>query len=232
MRVVVCDPGVGNVRSVVRALARATETAADSPSLFASASASASAESALPIARVPVRSWEIDVSRDPRVVANADFVVLPGQGAFGSFARGIEGGLSDALREHIARARPFLGICIGMQVLFESSDEAPGVPGLGVFRGHVKRLAPGVDPETSLPCALPHMGWNTVERAGEPPRHFYFAHSYIAEPADPSVTVGTTTYGREQFTTIVAHGAVHGVQFHPEKSQREGARLLARFFHM
>lgn len=196
---------MGNVRSVVRAVERA---AAD-----------------------VVRASAVVVTKDPNVVAGADFVVVPGQGAFGAFARGIEGGLGDALRNHIASGRPYLGICLGMQVLFEASEEAPGATGLGVLRGEVKRLRPGIDPETSRDYALPHIGWNAVEGGGAS-RYFYFAHSFAAEPLDASVIAGTTRYGEARFASMVAEGAVLGVQFHPEKSQHEGLDLLARFFHV
>jgi glutamine amidotransferase len=210
VRVVVCDPGVGNVRSVVRAIERAVATEG--------------------------RAGDVTVTRDPAVVASADYVVVPGQGAFGAFAAGIEGGLANALREHIQAARPYLGICLGMQVLFESSEEAPGAAGLAVLRGHVKRLAPGIDPTTARTYALPHIGWNAVEApgadAGSAPHYFYFAHSFASEPADPSVISGTTQYGAQRFASAIAHGAVMGVQFHPEKSQREGLALLARFFRL
>ena len=210
MRVVVCDPGVGNVRSVVRAIERASDgTAAN----------------------------EVVVTRDPSGLASADYVVVPGQGAFGPFARGIADGLGDALREHIARGRPYLGICLGMQVLFDSSDEAPGASGLGVLAGHVKRLEPGIDPATSRPYALPHIGWNEVVPSSPPaapegPRYFYFAHTFAAAPNDAAIITGTTEYGAERFASSVAQGAVVGMQFHPEKSQREGLALLARFFRL
>lgn len=214
MRVVICASalsGAGNVRSVLRAVQRATETSD--------------------------RAYDVRVADESAAIAAADYVVVPGQGAFGTFARGIGGGLGDSLREHIAKGKPYLGICLGMQVLFESSDEAPGASGLGVLRGHVKRLEPGIDPATSRPCALPHIGWNAVETPSEPEirertRHFYFAHTYAAEPADPSVIYGTTEYGQARFTSAIRHGAVLGVQFHPEKSQREGLGLLARFFRV
>jgi glutamine amidotransferase len=212
VRVVVCDPGVGNVRSVVRAIERAVR------------------------AGDPARAFDVSITRDRAVVAAADYVVVPGQGAFGAFAAGIEGGLADALREHLQAGRPYLGICLGMQVLFESSEEAPGAAGLAVLRGHVKRLAPGLDPATSRTYALPHIGWNGVEAAraegSAPLPFFYFAHSFAAEPSDPSVISGTTAYGTQRFTSAIAHDAVMGVQFHPEKSQREGLALLTRFFRL
>jgi imidazole glycerol-phosphate synthase subunit HisH len=211
VRVVVCDPGVGNVRSVVRAIERAVQAGG-------------------------ARECDVTITRDRAVVAAADYVVVPGQGAFGAFAAGIEGGLADALREHIQAERPYLGICLGMQVLFESSDEAPGAAGLAILAGHVKRLEPGIDPATSRTYALPHIGWNAVEAPGaEPsaePHYFYFAHSFAAEPSDPSVISGTTLYGAQRFTSAIRRGAVMGVQFHPEKSQREGLALLERFFRL
>ena len=204
MRVVVCDPGVGNVRSVVRAIERASGTR------------------------------EVVVTRDPAAVRAAAHVVVPGQGAFGPFVRAIEGGLGDALREHVAAERPYLGICLGMQVLFGSSDEAAGEAGLGLLGGHVRRLSPGVDPATARPHALPHIGWNAVEGTlaeGRTP-YFYFAHSYAAVPDDPSIVSGTTAYGDARFTSAIAWGSMRGVQFHPEKSQREGLALLTSFFRL
>ena len=203
MRIVVCNPGVGNVRSVVRAIAHAS-------------------------------GGEVVVTRDPAAVRDAAYVVVPGQGAFGPFVRAIAGGLEDALREHLARERPYLGICLGMQVLFASSDEAPGAAGLGVLDGHVQRLAVGIDPVTTRAHALPHIGWNSVEGplAGERSPYFYFAHSYAVAPDDPGVVSGTTRYGDVSFTSAVASGAIRGVQFHPEKSQREGLALLTSFFRL
>ena len=202
MRVVVCDPGVGNVRSVVRAIERAAGPA------------------------------EVVVTRDAAVVRDAAYVVVPGQGAFGAFVRGIEGELAEAVRAHVAAERPYLGICLGMQVLFESSDEAPGAAGLAIFRGHVKRLVPGVDPITARPHALPHIGWNAVAAAPGEERspYFYFAHTFAAVPDDPALVSGLTTYGDATFVSAIARGNVLGVQFHPEKSQREGLTLLTRFF--
>ncbi|HEY8074511.1 MAG TPA: imidazole glycerol phosphate synthase subunit HisH [Labilithrix sp.] len=192
MRIVVCDPGASNVRSVVRAVEKAAGAA-------------------------PI------VTAEPDVVRSADVVVVPGQGAFGPFARAIEGGLGEALVETIRAGRPYLGICLGLQVLFETSEEAPGAKGLGILRGHVRRLRPGA----GMP--LPHIGWNAVARAGEPTRHFYFAHSFVAAPEDAGIVHATTEYG-ETFASAIAHEAIAGVQFHPEKSQREGLALLARFF--
>jgi imidazole glycerol-phosphate synthase subunit HisH len=189
VRVVVTEHGVGNVRSVVRAVARVAPSA------------------------------EIVVTGDPDAVRTADKIVVPGQGSFGAFAKAMHGGLGAALAESIAKGTPYLGICLGLQVLFDESEEAPGEKGLGIHRGRVKRIAAG-------DLALPHIGWNSVSPEG---RFFYFAHSYVAVPEDPSIVAGTTEYG-EPFASVVRKDNVLGVQFHPEKSQREGLALLERFF--
>jgi len=204
VRIVVCDPGVGNVRSVVRAVERAA--------------------SASPV-----------VTADPDVVRRADVVVVPGQGSFGAFARAMEGGLGEALVETIARGAPYLGICLGLQVLFDSSEEAPGARGLGVLRGSVRRVEPGVDASTGVARPLPHIGWNAVAPCppgvpflGEATRHFYFAHSFVAAPEDPRVVAGTTEYGAT-FPSAIAKDRILGVQFHPEKSQGVGLKMIANW---
>jgi imidazole glycerol-phosphate synthase subunit HisH len=210
VQLAVCETGLGNVRSVVRAIERA--------SLDAS---------------LDVR---VSVTPDPDVVRRADVVVVPGQGAFGAFVHAVKGGggLGEALLEVIGRGTPYLGICLGLQMLFEESEEAVGDRGLGVLRGRVERLVPGTD-ETGHVRPLPHMGWNLVEPAsgdasvlGPEARHFYFAHSYAAAPLDPSVVAATARYG-PPFAAAIAKDNIVGVQFHPEKSQRDGLLLLARF---
>lgn len=173
------------------------------------------------------RGAAFTVTDDPGAVALAQAAILPGDGAFAATMQSLrDRGLDRAIREHISRGKAFLGICVGMQILFEDSDEFGCTSGLGVVRGHVARFeaAPRV----------PHMGWNTlelcsghpfVEGLGEEP-YAYFLHSYRA-PAGPD-TVAACTYG-ERFSAIVARGNVMGTQFHPEKSQRTGARLLDNF---
>lgn len=218
MEIVVCEVGIGNVRSVVRAVERALSIVA--PTTTPSGGAG--------------RVGRIRLARDPAAIAAADYVVVPGQGAFGSFAHAVRGGLGDALREHVQRGRPYLGICLGMQVLFDDSEEAPGEAGLGVFRGSVRRMSPGTDVTTGLPLALPHIGWNVVtpDVAGARfprPAHFYFAHSYAVVPSDGGLVAATTDYGA-RFVSAIAKDNVLGVQFHPEKSQLAGLALLADFF--
>ncbi len=186
------------------------------------------------VARALARAGaEVEVSADPERVRAADRVVVPGQGAFGDCARALDAGLRDALAEHLARDRPYLGICLGMQILFGESEEAPGARGLGVFAGTVRRfdrdLRDPRDPERRL--KVPHMGWNEVEGAHPllPARAwFYFVHSYWCEPSDRELAVGTSEHGRP-FCAAVARGATFACPFHPEKSQRAGAALLSRF---
>jgi imidazole glycerol-phosphate synthase subunit HisH len=167
------------------------------------------------------------VSREPELVGRAGALVVPGQGAFRDCARALDGALGRAVREAITRGTPYLGICLGLQILFSSSDEAPGCAGLGVFPGHVARLAggPGIK--------VPHVGWNLVTSTRtslllDKPEHFYFVHSYVVVPDDPTVIVATTTHG-ERFVSAVARDNVTAVQFHPEKSQRAGLALLERW---
>ena len=138
-----------------------------------------------------------------------------------------ERSLDQAILQHVSQKKPFLGICVGMQILFEDSDEFGHAPGLGILAGHVSRF-------TAAAPRVPHMGWNNLEicsrhpfvdgLSGEP--YAYFLHSYRA-PAGPD-TVAACTHG-ERFSAIVARGNVMGTQFHPEKSQRTGARLLDNF---
>ena len=198
--VVVIDLGMGNLRSVLRAV----EAAGGTPQLTA----------------------------DPDVVRRATRLVVPGQGAFGALAGALASGLGDAVREAIAREVPYLGICLGMQMLFESSEEAPGVRGLGVLRGAVKRLPRDMrDPATGAALKVPHVGWNEV--AGKHPLlpawgWFYFVHSYHCVPEDTDLAVGTADYGIP-FCAAIARGRLFACQFHPEKSQEEGRRVLRRF---
>lgn len=174
---------------------------------------------------------------DPAEAARADLLVLPGQGHFGQcITRLREAGLDEAVHRHVDAGKPFLGICVGMQLLYEGSEEAPGVAGLGLLRGMVKRL------RTELP--LPHVGWNRVEFvrhaetdpllagvAGPQPRWFYHVHSYGVLESDAETVLGRCTYD-DTFASIVGRGSVWGIQFHPEKSQEDGLRILRNFAEM
>jgi imidazole glycerol-phosphate synthase subunit HisH len=169
------------------------------------------------------------ITEDPAVVRAADRVVLPGVGHFRATARLRETGMEDAAREAIAAGVPFLGICVGLQWLFEGSTEAPATKGLSVFSGQCERFAPGVK--------VPHVGWNEVHvdqksrlmRGVEDRAFVYYTHSYRA----PVVyeTVAVTEYSGP-FSGAVERGNVMGVQFHPEKSGVAGMRVLKNFVEM
>jgi glutamine amidotransferase len=158
------------------------------------------------------------VTRDPEVVRRADKIVVPGQGAFARFMTGLaDRGLEQPLRDALARGVPYFGICLGLQVLFEHSEEGD-VDGLGVLAGNVVRFRP-----TDRALKVPHMGWNRVG-SGE---HFYFVHSYHAVPADRSIVALEATHGIA-FCAAVKTRNIFAVQFHPEKSQAAGLELLRR----
>jgi len=200
LNIAVVDYGMGNLRSVSKAL-----------------------EHVAPEDRVLVTA-------DPAAIRAADRVVVPGQGAMPDCMRQLAAsGARDAVIA-AARDKPFLGLCIGVQMLFERGEEGD-TPGLGVLPGRVPRLvAPGLE--------IPHMGWNEVLQArshpmwqGIPDRsRFYFVHSYYPAPRDPSLTAATCVYGLP-FTCAVARDNIFAVQFHPEKSQAAGLRLLSNFVH-
>ncbi len=158
-----------------------------------------------------------------------DAVVVPGVGSFGDCARNLrETGLWGPLKDWLRAGRPYLGICLGYQLLFESSEESPGVEGLAVLPGKVVRFPSGA-------LKVPHMGWNTLENPRGPLYQnlpevpsFYFVHSFYPVPADPAVVSATCAYG-ENFAASVSAGALHATQFHPEKSQASGLALLRNF---
>ncbi len=173
------------------------------------------------------------VTADPAVVRKAERLYFPGVGAAGSAMVTLRsGGLVDALREVADRGAPFMGVCLGMQILFDRSDEDGGVPCLGLFPGAVHRFR--FDDRL---VKIPHMGWNGVRPlrphplfAGvEPGSEFYFVHSYYTEPARPEDRLGETEYGGFAFTSVAARGNIVATQFHPEKSGRIGLKLLANF---
>jgi glutamine amidotransferase len=174
---------------------------------------------------------ETVVTGDPMTIRLADAVVLPGVGAFGEGMAQLEQrGLVLPIDQVISAGKPFLGICLGLQLLFQQSDEMGQTDGLGVFKGCVRRF-----PETQG-LKVPHVGWNQLHirqqnplLAGVPDGSFaYFVHSYYVQPSRPDIIVATTDYGLD-FASVVARGNVYGVQFHPEKSQSVGAAILRNF---
>ncbi len=198
-RIVIVDYGMGNLRSVQKAFERIGAPA--------------------------------EIAAEPAGVLAADAVVLPGVGAFGdAMAELRRRALLKPLREYLESGRPFLGICLGLQLLFERSEEAGQQEGLGYLKGVVRRFPPDVG-------KVPHMGWNQVWRCrpgdglfegiadGE---WFYFVHSYYVDPQERDVVAGETEYGI-RFCSMVRRGNLLATQFHPEKSQRAGLRLLANF---
>jgi glutamine amidotransferase len=211
MTVAVIDYGSGNLHSAAKALERASrESGANEPIL---------------------------VTKDPDVVRRADRVVLPGVGAYADCKHGLEAlpGMIDAMTEAARnKARPFLGICVGMQLLAERGLEHGVTEGLGWIKGEVDRIAPS-DPALKIP----HMGWNTLIARRDHPLfadvtlgttglHAYFVHSYQLAPEDADDLVADTEYGGP-ITAVIARGNIAGTQFHPEKSQRLGLALLANF---
>lgn len=181
MRVAVLDHGMGNLRSVQKALEAA--------------------------------GAEAQVTSDPAVIDAAAALCVPGQGIFGRCMENLRGsGLDRRVTSWLEDGRPYLGICLGMQVLFQTSEERGPVDGLGVLAGGVARLSGAV--------RVPHMGWNTV---GD--EHFYFDHSYAARPADDAIVTGWTEHGG-RWAARIETGSILGVQFHPEKSGRAGIELL------
>jgi glutamine amidotransferase len=202
--IAVVDTGSGNLRSVEKALALA---------------------GADPL-----------VTHDADRIARADKIVVPGQGAFGACMAGLArdgGALREAVLVAVRAGKLYLGICMGLQVLFDSSEEEPGCAGLGVFRGRVERF------RVAQPLKVPHMGWNACHRAAggasspildttADGTYFYFVHSFFPVPEDPREVALRSDHG-VGFCAAVARDNLFACQFHPEKSQRAGLALLSRF---
>ena len=176
---------------------------------------------------------DVKVTSDKEMIEQADKVILPGVGAFGDCMKNLEAtGLIPTIKSLVADGRPMLGICVGLQILFDGSEESPGAKGLGLIHGMVKKInAPGLK--------IPHMGWNslTIRESREPRDLFhglqehpyvYFVHSYHAVPENASVITATAEYG-EQLTAAVAQGNIQATQFHPEKSGDVGLHILENF---
>ncbi len=189
---------------------------------------------------------EVTLVDTPARLAQADRLILPGVGAFPAGMRGLrERGLIEPIRQAACDGRPLIGICLGMQLLFESSDEMGETAGLGLLPGRVTRIrdarSTGLEafhlPHSAL--KIPHVGWNQLEVVRQHPllrdlvsgSHAYFVHSYAVYPAQRDIVLATTDYGGP-FASIVGRGNVCGLQFHPEKSQAVGLRLLSNFLEM
>ena len=175
---------------------------------------------------------DVVVTRDADIVRRADKIVVPGQGAFGMFMRGlVERGLGDVLRSAIASGRPYLGICLGMQVLFDESEEQGPCPGLGVLPGRVVRMHPA-----DRRLKVPHIGWNQVGVRKPDPllagiddgAYVYFDHSYHAVPDDPAIVALDSDHGIP-ITAAIRKDNIFACQFHPEKSQTVGLQILRNF---
>lgn len=169
------------------------------------------------------------VSSNEKVLRQAERLVLPGVGAFGACMKALtERGFDELVRERVAKGIPLLGVCVGMQLLFEESDEFGTTKGLGLLRGRVRRFAGDL--------ITPQVGWNQVRQRVTHPlfdgivdgAFFYFVHSYYCEPSDNEVVLSETDYG-VPYPSVVANGNLCGVQFHPEKSQAGGLKLLSNF---
>lgn len=175
--------------------------------------------------------FEVTVSGDPASVAGASALVVPGQGHFRQVMEAFEAsGFHAPLLRAVEGGTPLLGICVGMQLLFDGSEEAPGVPGLGLLRGTVRRF------EAAGGLKVPHMGWNSIDRVGDAPilrdltcpAYTYFVHSYYV-PLDTEVEAGAVTEYGVPFWSAVSHGHIHATQFHPEKSGAAGLAILEGF---
>ncbi len=206
--IAVIDYGMGNLRSVAKALEH-----------------------------VAAPGTRIDVTSDPERVYRADRVVFPGQGAARDCMRELQSrGLDEVVLE-CSRQKPFLGICMGMQVLMEFSEENAGTDCLGIYSGKVLYFGDDLtDSVSGLRLKIPHMGWNQIHQAQPHPlwkdidqdSRFYFVHSYYVQPDDTGLIAGETHYGRV-FTSVIARDNVFAIQAHPEKSAAAGLQLLSNF---
>ncbi len=176
---------------------------------------------------------DVEIITKSADLAKADSVILPGVGNFGEGVEHLNSsGLADSIKSFIDTGKPYLGICLGMQMLMESSEEAPNVKGLGVFKGKVIKF-----PKNEL--KVPHMGWNSIDLKNESEcfkninsgKFFYFVHSYFVQPDDKSIIKATTNYGID-VTAAIGRDNVFATQFHPEKSQDDGLQILKNFIEL
>ena len=171
------------------------------------------------------------ITKNKDEILSADHIILPGVGSFGDAMECINNsGLTDTIRKAADGSRPFLGICLGLHLLFERSEESPGIDGLGIFKGSVVKI-----PDCGL--KIPHMGWNNIELAKESRilpdsnEFMYFVHSYYIEPLDSDIISSHTIYG-EKLAVSIEDGNVFAVQFHPEKSGDAGLSILKKFISL
>jgi len=206
-KVVIVDYGMGNLHSVHSALLQ-----------------------------VGADKIDLRISQDIDEIRSADKIVFPGQGAAADCMRALNDlKLAEVIKES-AKEKPFLGICMGMQVLLDHSDENDGVPCLGMYPGSVKSFSKNFPKEIGTEFKVPHMGWNNIRASFDHPlwsgiaqdSYFYFVHSYFVEPTDKNIIVGTTDYGID-FASVIASGKVFAMQCHPEKSGENGLSLLRNF---
>lgn len=172
---------------------------------------------------------DYQITDDKEIIADSDYLVLPGVGAFGSAMDNLKP-FEDIIKEHVADDKPFLGVCLGQQVLMGSSEESPGVEGLNLFRGHVEKLPVGVK--------IPHMGWNKLKVTNDSPilegidgEYFYFVHSYHVIPDDDKIIAGVCEYGGEVVASL-SQNNLFSTQFHPEKSGKAGLKILKNFTNL
>lgn len=177
---------------------------------------------------------EVVVTRDPETILSADKVILPGVGSFGDAMGKIrQYDLEKVIHEVVERRIPFLGICLGLQLLFERSEESPGVQGLGILKGEILRI-----PEAEG-LKVPHMGWNSLEFSGDgrlfrgipEDAYVYFVHSYYLKAEEPEIVTARTEYGTEIHASV-EKGQIFACQFHPEKSSDVGLRILKNFVEL
>ena len=206
MKVAVIDYGMGNLHSVLKSIQAVNDMGAD-----------------------------IFLSRDPDAIVKADKVVFPGQGAMPDCMRELNSyGLADAVRE-TTQTKPFFGICVGAQLLFQHSEEGD-TPGLGLFPGNVVRFSANLTDAAGERLKVPHMGWNRVYQTSSHPlfagiedgERFYFVHSYHFSPADAALTLAESEYP-DRFSCIVGRGNIFATQFHTEKSHRAGLQMMKNF---
>ena len=172
---------------------------------------------------------DFKITDDKEIIAASDYLVLPGVGAFGSAMDNLKE-FEDVIHEHVADDKPFLGICLGQQVLMTSSEESPGVKGLDLFKGNVEKLPEGVK--------IPHMGWNQLNVCndsqileGIDKQYFYFVHSYHVIPDDEDIVAGTCDYGVDVVASL-SQNNLFSTQFHPEKSGVAGLKILKNFTNL